>query len=317
MSERSAIETLLTGLFDYAGMFPPASLSFDECLDMAIAHPRELKRPHMIGSDMVLSIEHLPRITSRVLEHAGFEHGRCFKVALLGAALSEQSATEGNLGKELATLRSCSTSQVGITSYEVKVSEVLQRAPSRLERLCVEIQGGLKDLPCIIFLEPDLGGARWEEALDYVCSIAAMLSEGEGGARIGVKLRCSGPQAVTLQKLSSAIAIIAAKAVHSKATAGLHHPIIERDRYQNEFGFLNLSVALLLKSAFGDDFSEADTMRCLSCSEISDFEFNGALKFKQHAISRSEIQAIRQSLHFSIGSCSLLEPDRDLLRLIG
>jgi hypothetical protein len=50
----NCLHKLIHKRFDYAGMFPPAELSFDEMLAEAAGHAASLAHPWMIGTNLVL-----------------------------------------------------------------------------------------------------------------------------------------------------------------------------------------------------------------------------------------------------------------------
>src|SRR5690242_12892945 len=78
----NALDLLTARLFDYAGMFPPASLGFAEALAEAARAPR-LARPSMLATDMVVDGANLRNVTLKALEKAGFGDTLC-SVALVG-----------------------------------------------------------------------------------------------------------------------------------------------------------------------------------------------------------------------------------------
>ncbi len=47
-----ALDALTNGLFDYAGMFPPAALSFPDALAESATFQQALSRPSIVGADM-------------------------------------------------------------------------------------------------------------------------------------------------------------------------------------------------------------------------------------------------------------------------
>ena len=316
-----ALEVLVDGLFDYAGMFPPAALSFDEALAASVAFPHELKRPSLVGGDLVLSFEHLARVRADLLQRLGFDQRRSFIICVLGSAL--QNSADDNRALELNAVSQFNAEGAGseaerrVVSYEIKLGAALQADHHALIEVLRRIQLGLQDQPLTIFVEPDLSGLSWDDVLESTCGVIQTINEDSTGARIGLKIRASGPTAVTPQKLCAVVSAVAAGQLHFKATAGLHHPIIERARYHNELGFLNLAAALAFKRHFGSAFEDRDVLACLTCEQASAYSFQNGLHWNQHVISENQIELLRQNFHFSIGSCSLHEPDQDLLRLFG
>lgn len=318
---RPGLDALLEGIFDYAGMFPPASLSFDQALAMAAGHPRDLKHRQIIAADLVVSVDHLPRLTPSVIAAAGFDQPRPFRVCVLGSSLTEPLAGIRTLRQEIELLAQHSPpdrhSHPQPISYEFKIAPPMLRNMHEVEELGLFMQSALTGRTLCIFLEPDLSTADWVDSLERVAGTVAMLDDSDSALQFGLKVRCSGPQAVTAQKLCSILKTVAAGRLHFKATAGLHHPIIEKGRYGNDLGFLNLAIALYLKRQLGGDLPAHELLEILLCSDIRRFDFDTAVSYGPHRVDSKDICNLKKAFHFSIGSCSLLEPDQDLLRLLG
>jgi hypothetical protein len=78
-------------------------------------------------------------------------------------------------------------------------------------------------------------------------------------------------------------------------------------------GFLNVATAVMLKRALQHSLSESSLADILTNSSYQSFSWDNGLRFGDFAISLDQLIAARNLAHFSIGSCSLHEPDADLL----
>jgi hypothetical protein len=123
------------------------------------------------------------------------------------------------------------------------------------------------------------------------------------------------PAASRLAEFASACAD---RALAFKATAGLHHPTHgcyaltyePRSPSANMYGFLDLAlVAALLRS---ERIGTAEAAELLS-GDTGRVTFDGeGVRWNGHAISTTEIRAMRSELFLSFGSCSFEEPVADL-----
>ena len=318
---KRALEVLVDGLFDYAGMFPPSSLSFDDAIIASASFSHELKRPSLVGADLVLGVEHLSRLRIELLQQIGFDSQRAFLVCVLGSTLA--AAEEPSRADELKSLELFNRTEANssirrhIVSYELKLSQNLQTDHHSAVQRVSEIQSRLEKERLMIFLEPDLSVAAWESVLENICGVIKVVNDSSEGPRIGLKARASGPTAATPAKFAAIISEVATAQLHFKATAGLHHPIVERARYHNELGFLNMATALYLKRHLGSAFSNQDLLGCLTCEQSSAYRFEDELQWNEQRLSVRDLELLKENFHFSIGSCSLHEPDQDLLRLFG
>jgi hypothetical protein len=80
-------------------------------------------------------------------------------------------------------------------------------------------------------------------------------------------------------------------------------------------GFLNVSVGVMLHRCLGGMISPKILAEVLTNQDAKAFSFGERLGFKELSISTKELEAAKAKMHFSIGSCSLHEPDEDLSRL--
>ncbi len=318
----SALEILVDRLFDYAGMFPPAALSFEEALATSAKLKSELRRPYLLASDIVLSFENLKKLEHEILQAAGFVPAQLLTVCALGTAfkirqdlISEQRLDELKEIQAFNAQKSSELVPIQVTSYEFKFEGSIQSDVQAVQVALRNIKSFLHEDHFRLCVEPDLSVEDWEQVLDKFCHILSDLNLHSIGPEVVLKVRGGGATAVNNHKLLKVVEQVCKYNLNLKATAGLHHPIIEKDRYQNSLGFLNLSVALYLKRALGSEFPAIEVLNCLFASSLEHFNFGQNLAWKEYQIPLEQLRSLKEQFPFSIGSCSLHEPDQDLARL--
>jgi hypothetical protein len=298
-----ALDALTERLFDYAGMFPPAALSFEEAVQTSLRFSRELRRPGLVGSDLVLQLPFLPKLTDEAVERSGAELGEGVRVCVLGAPLESGKAEEERRAlAEFNERRGSKSRSASVVAYEVKVST---KELGRVEELG-ELFG--KE-PFLVAVEPD---PFEEDALAPLTRLLQALGD-KHPARFVLKVRGTTLDARMMARILEAAV---AEGVGLKATQNLHHPILEESRYGNKLGFLNLVVAWVLTTQAPLAYDQL--LRCLSTSKPRDFSFEGDLfRWEDRSLTVEEIRALRAKAFLGIGSCSIHEPDEDLERLFG
>ncbi len=307
-----SLTALVRGLFDYAGMYPPASLSFEEALAKSAGFRKTLRRPGMVAGDLVCGVERLDSLDAAHLGRAGWDLERPFKACALGPVL----AGPGALAKEeqrAAAARAVAFGAEGkpkraAVSYEVKCPVSHLSDPKTAEALAA-VRVGLGGYVGGLFLEPECPATEWPQAVETVFSVLSAMPE---ELRPALKVRCSGPAAIDGESLARVIAGAVDRGWRLKATAGLHHPIKER-RYDNRTGFLGLALAVRLRRALGPGFSTPLINGCLAADDPGHFDFlDGGAAWLKFRLSAAQLEG---RVGLTIGSCSLEEPDSDLARL--
>ena len=288
---------LLTKLFDYAGMFPPASLSFEQALLEASSFSTSLKRPWMVASDIVLDAQHARKLLGVNLGIYSLAHP--LTVCLLATEDPESviSTTAQLTRKEPHVL---------VTSVEIKV------APIDFAET-IDLYAQLSTSNNIqLALEPNLSGDDWESVL------AASISKLKNStSKAALKCRLTGPTGISAERFAAAIGATCDHGIPLKVTGGLHHPIVEPGLYPFPMGFLNVVAGVMFRRSLGAKLSHTHLVDILTNQDAHAFSFDDSLHFKNLTISLAELQKVKESLPFTIGSCSLREPDEDLSRLFG
>ncbi len=284
-------EAALRGLFDHAGMFPPATKPFDEALRDAAHFPDMLQRPEMIGADLVITAAQWPRLDANTLDAAGFEPRRKCKIAIVAVALGDGSVMAREVGKHNDSRRGARTP---VVSLELHFSD----EPGRIYLSTLR-----RAMPgASIFIEPRWSVAQWRNGL-------APLVEQLVAQQAGLKFRCAGPTAVDRPTLAAIVKVAADAKIPLKATQGLHHPVASDEHPQ---GFLTLLAALRLRQRHGAGFKEIES--CLAEPDVKAFDLSAGIAWRTWEATAEELAKLPQ---FAIGSCSLEEPDSDLAIAFG
>lgn len=277
----TAIETLLTGLFDYAGLYPPASLGIRSAANNYVEYSRG---PH--ASALGRFIVNLDRIDE--LRSIACDSFNDFRLSVI--------ATENADWESLAAqIRSGAR----IDAVEIKCShaEDVERIGSYIPRSVVTF----------FEVSTDAGGR------------AALKSIAAAGAR--AKTRMGGVVAEALPPVADVAEMLQALAglrLPFKATAGLHHPLRSRRplTYQPQsptaimHGFLNVCSAAALVY-FGGEARDAAAL--LDEQDSSAWRVTpDALHWRDRSWTVDQLAEMRKQFLVSIGSCSFEEPIRDL-----
>lgn len=298
-SSTRAFDILLRELFDYAGMFPPAALSFEQALAESAELPSSLKRPWLLGSDFVLDTNHARMLTK--IQRGDSPFSRPVRLCLLA---TEQPHMIAELSDTLSESAARGGIEMSLSSLEVKVSL------GTAEEITASLEGPARKHGALLALEPELSAQHWEEALHEVVALASR----ERGL-IALKCRCTGPTGIGAARLTRAIVQACDARIPFKVTGGFHHPIVEPARHSYPMGFLNLTAAVALRTVLKAKATEATLCRLLTNDSASAFSFASGLSVLGLSLTLPEVVMARGDLRFSIGSCSLREPDNDLIRL--
>ena len=275
----SAIEKLLAGLVDYAGLYPPAAL------DMRTAVRNYLD---------YRASEHALALGRFIVDAARLEELR--EVAGDAIPAMRLSVIAGQASIE--TIETALGQGPLVESVEIKCDEPLticricERIPLRVERYF--------EIP----VRQDASAA-----IDAIASAGACAK-----LRMGGIVPEAFPQ---VEDVVQCLQILADRRVRFKATAGLHHPIRARHRLTSTpdspcarmHGFTNLfcAAALILSG------QTAEAEEVLNEESPEAFRIEGDwLAWRAHAWTGEQIHRIRREFFTSFGSCSFVEPIEDI-----
>lgn len=294
---KASLKNFMTGLIDYAGLFPPASLEIQTVLDNYTAY-LESEDGWMLGR-CILPASQL----YRVAYHPGF---RC-SVIVSPAVPQEEfdqlvnfSAMKGRVEMVETRLPENITSPEGFSDYFLQLHSKLRHA-------------GLQDVQ--LFVEA-------KNAADAAAGIASFNNSRSGSEVIrdvGYKLRCGGMEKQVFpspEKVSEVISICREHDIPIKFTAGMHLPFrnYSAEIKVMQHGFINIFGAALL--CWACNLSIKEVIECLRDENAGHFHFlNESFSWKNKMIPISDIKRLRQSRVISFGSCSFTEPVEGLRSL--
>ncbi len=301
---RASVRAFLSGLIDYAGLFPPAKLPLDEAI-RNYARYRTEPESWMLGRFVI------PATRLAELEpHAHlFSSGPPAPFAVLGRGADTAQAFVKGIADDVeavARFRARHGASALVDNYEVKLPA-----------------GALPGRDTNIWLQaPAKGLQRIGLSAVYEVPAAApaeLFRRMRGGAA-GVKLRCGGLEPAAFPGPEQVAAVIAAcrdNGLALKFTAGLHHPIRHFDRgvRATMHGFLNVFAAGILAHALR--LGEGQLREIIEDEDASRFQFDEEwFGWRQFHVTTDQVAAARRQFVVSFGSCSFDEP-RDDLRALG
>jgi len=311
------VRALLGGIIDYAGLFPPASLSMEDAFAAFTKHRRSVDG--WMISHFVCPAARLDELEP--LLEATDEADLPVSLAVLGRGGDTVDSFLEAVDRDADTLRrvtSGSGERVVVDVFEVRlpaaggVAVAVADGSQRLAK-----GSGLSITP---FFEVSLLG-DWRPRLPAAAAAVRDANRaGHGANRIGLKIRCGGLDAAAvpeIQAVAAAIAISAATGVPLKATQGLHHTVRRYDDAlgANVHGFLNLFVAATLARAH--DLSVVRVAEIVAEEDPDAFAVGGqTVGWRGMEASLDQVAEARRLGLTTFGSCNFEEP-RDELRALG
>ena len=295
----SAIKCLVSGIVDYAGLFPPAKLPLDEVI---------LNYQEYLDGEFAWMLARLVLPVAKVAEleeHPTFKNSNhTWRISALVPPVSDLDAFNAAM-KTIVEFndRNRENSKAKIDNIEIRtptveaVSETASRIPDDI----------------VAFLEIP----HQEDPASHVDTVAAA-----GKANLFAKIRTGGVTEDLIpppDQVARFIATCASKNVGMKATAGLHHPIRGAFRLTYEenadngtmYGFINVfaAAAFAYSEQHGLEFLES----VLTETDGTQFEFSDeGLSFGNHSVSKDQLAEIRRTRLATFGSCSFTEPTEEL-----
>lgn len=296
------IRTLMTGVLDYAGLFPPARLDMSMTVRNYAGY-RAGPDSWMLGR-LIVPCAQLGEFLAEFraggpapeIERAG----QPWRLSVLTAAAGDP-ALPGHL-EAIDNFNALHGEYARVDSIELKAD-----SPDAID-------GALEVIPSDITPAFELPWSRDPRGL-----IAAL-----AGSDAVAKVRTGGLTADLFpppDALARFILACAAARVPFKATAGLHHPFRHPSRGvtgAREHGFVNVFLGAAL--AHHDAIDPDALTRLLDDEEPSHFRLDDhGLAWSGHRLTSPQIAEARKTFALSYGSCSFVEPLDDLrgLRWIG
>lgn len=302
----SSLQTLLTEILDYAGLYPPAGLPLPEVVSNYagyLQHPVSWMLARLIIPVQKLSEFAETARTSWTLSEA------CrlpWRVSCLVPGPEGDLVAFSQAWQSIAAFNAEHAGRAIIDAVETKVdsAELLAAAASACAPGIATYWELPHTRPC-------------RELLEAI---------GTTGPQHRAKIRTGGVQAqliATVEDVARFLSECAAAKVAFKATAGLHHPL--RAEYPLTYavdspcatmhGFLNLFTAAV--AAWRRGGKPEQLAGLLTTSSPREFRFGAdSLVVGAHHFSLEDLAATRNQFAIGFGSCSFSEPVEDL-RLLG
>lgn len=275
------IRALLADLIDYAGLFPPASLSMTEAVRNYATY-RDGEFRWALGR-FVVPVSRLAEFESALPDSA--------------AGWSLSALAGANLEDDLSAIAAFNGRFHGRAKVEIIETRTMPpKVPAGLT-LYVEVR-----------VDPDPA-----PPIRTAASAGARVKIRSGGV--------TAEAFPSARQVARFLYACDAAAARFKATAGLHHPLrcVRPLTYEPEsprglmHGFLNL---LLAAAVVRQGLSIEQTVELLEEESPAAFRFSdGGASWRKHCLSVEEIRAARVKFADSFGSCSFEEPIEDLRRL--
>lgn len=290
-----ALQALLDGIIDYAGLFPPAKHPMDIALDEYFAH---------LNAEEEFLVNRFACTTSRLQELSGalkqcreFNQGNdVFEITAIGSVPEKDKDV---YKEDIELMKAFQLEGAAISSYEAKaeaggVGPVIRATKSISQEMDIYIEVPFS--------------AKFEDDLNTITTSEFAFAK----ARTGGVNPNSHP---TPEVLARFIREVVDLDLPFKLTGGLHHPMPTLDTLSGDtmHGFLNVAMAISL--AMTADLSRGEIARILQVTDPTQFKFTEEfLGLYDYQIGLEDIESVR-SLWDGFGSCSVTEPMEDLEKL--
>lgn len=288
----NSIRALLTGIVDYAGLFPPSALSMPEAVRNYAAYKNSIYN-WMLGR-FVVPVSRLDEFLESAKEIFPRDGNNRWHLSVLASEDIDDTI------RQIEVFNGENIESAVCDALEVKAD-----APSRIEMIAKVIPSDLTtyfEIP----IGRDLG--------DLVSTLAINKQR--------AKIRTGGVTVDAFPKKETIVRFMRtclAANVPFKATAGLHHPLrcfnpltYKSDAPEGAMnGFLNVFLAVgLLQQGYNSNV----IIELLNDEDADNFIFNGGgvLWRQEHFISVAQLRRLRERNIISFGSCSFDEPVTDL-----
>lgn len=308
------LQTLLTGLFDYAGLFPPAKLPMSAAVE---EYNRQSRSPDSwMLNRFICPVSRLEEFseTARYFMPGTFATSGYQEMNDRSEPWRVSAIIDGQLNDCIRRIDEFNERHADAAMGQGKVDAIELRAESPSW-----IDDALDGIPND--LHPAFEVPIGRDPRGFVAALA--------GNESAAKVRCGGvtPEAFpTSEQLAAFIHACVSAGVPFKATAGLHHPVRAEHRLTYEenpprgvmHGFLNLAFAAA--AARAKRASPETTIVVLETTDPAAFRFeedraswrSGGRSLELDAL---ELAKVRETFFLSIGSCSFQEPLDDLRKL--
>ncbi len=301
-SPKAAFQTFMSQILDYAGLYPPASLSLEDAF-------RNFVEYQSSPAAWMLSRFVIP--AKRLAELPTFQEKLSFTVLGRGGRDMEEFLENVNL--DIADIRSfCEAhdSHVSADMFEVALPTSALSDKFTANDIVTRAAEVLNKNGITVFFEAPFGDG-WDGRVQKLTRALRKVKD----KHVGFKLRTGGVIAEAFpspEQIAWVMTEVREAGVPMKCTAGLHHPIRHFNSSVNTkmHGFLNVFGAGVL--AFTNGISQAQIQSIIEDENPASFIFDEAgFEWNGLRVATPEVMKARQ-LITSFGSCSFDEPKEDL-----
>jgi hypothetical protein len=290
-----ALRSLLRGLIDYAGLFPPAGLAMDAVVRNYDSYSNG-EHAWMLGR-LIVPAARLEEYAEAV-RNTGID-ANAWSLSVLAAAGDAATIARFNTGAD----ESGAAGSGSIDVLEIKAAHAR------------EIQDAAQAFGRNYQLYFETPPEKWHSLLQ-----ATAVAKGRAKIRTGGEVASAIPEE---SRVLEFLRIASERRLAFKATAGLHHPLraMQRLTYKPDsptgvmHGFLNVFCAAVLLWHEPDRRQEAAWM--LGERDADAITMDEAMTWHNSGVTLTtqQIEGAREQFCISFGSCSFTEPIEDLRNL--
>lgn len=298
----------LTGLFDDAAMFPPASRDLADALASHRGHVSG-ERSWLVRRLLVRASD-AGQVTGHMESDDDLEMGAVLDRAGGGTFADGVAADIVGLSALARDPR------VRLTDLEVRLDA--KDPEEEVAAILAALQGARLPQPIQVAVEVPVNGRPAGDVLRGLQAVAdARRTGGQVAAGLVAKVRCGGTALADVPidlELAGFLRACAKLRLPFKATAGLHHPTrtTNPDHGAVEHGFLNLLAA----SVAAYQGARLDAIEEHLGRGAEQFKLGpGALVVGEEVVEAADLGRVRRDFFQGIGCCDVLDPVTDLARM--
>lgn len=309
--------SFLTGIIDYAGLFPPANLHLKEAFENYLLYSKSV-------NSYMLSRFICPVKLFKELGKLSVNSESEIYLSVLGRGGYNINDFNENLSEDIIMWKEFvkNTNNRFITdAFEIKLPDELitEHKSGKVSEFIDIISQKIRsefEHPVFMFFEGHIG-SEWQK--NVKCLIEGINIHNKNNNDSGFKLRTGGVETYSFPEpgqIAFSIRECLDNAIRMKCTAGLHHPFRHFDKNigTKMHGFVNVFGAGVI--AMRHNISDYGLREILSDENPDNFVFTDEyFSWKDWKINIDEINLARKDLMISFGSCSFDEPVEDLKNL--
>jgi hypothetical protein len=317
-----SLRVLLTGIIDYAGLFPPAKLPIDQAICNYARYAGGADR-WMLGR-FVCPASRLAELTPFGDEL--FPSAPPFAFSALGRGGNDAAEFVAGLRADMDAIvhfRNRFGARVVVDAYETRLPAGAADDATTATQLLRQASDVIatRSQPAMSVFYETTPALDWRHSWGTIIEALAAAHQSTSADRPppGFKWRAGGLEAAafpSVEQLAFVIATCRDSGVAWKATAGLHAPFRHYDEGVKVImhGFVNVFAAGVL--AHARRLNETAIQSLIEDQIAAHFQFDDeGLSYNGHAATIAEIDSARQQAALSFGSCSFEEPGEHLRRL--